>query len=115
MSNTHLFKNQDFCYWLQGYFEIDEDAFLDQTKISLILDKLLRVSEPWGGFNIWLNEELHLLSHVKDGTELMAEYTASIKENLALLFEHVIDNSYDTQHSKEYLQSVHDGLNSDDE
>ncbi|KTD66233.1 hypothetical protein [Legionella shakespearei] len=115
MSNASLFKNQDFCYWLQGYFEIDENAFLDQIKISLILDKLQTVSEPWGDFNRWLNEELHLLTHIKEDSELMAEHTLSIKQNLAVLFEHVIDDSYDTPYTKEHLKSVHDGLNDSDE
>jgi hypothetical protein len=109
MLSVRYFRNQDFCYWLQGYFEIEEDVPLNQAQISLILDKLNTVSEPWGDFNIWLSQELHLLTNIDENNQLMAAHTLSIKKNLALLFEHVIDNSYDTPHSKAHLKAVHDG------
>jgi hypothetical protein len=36
-------QSRDFCYWLQGFFEISADGSLDQRQVKLVKDHLALV------------------------------------------------------------------------
>lgn len=108
--NKSIFTNQDFCYWLQGYFEITVKPVLNQYRIQQISEKLDIITEPLGDYTHWL---FCVLSYIEDNdydSLIIQQYQPHIMENLNLIFLHVIDNSYDTDKDNEYLLDVHDGI-----
>jgi len=73
--------SRDFCYWLQGFFEINESGQPRPTKMTPVEDP---------GLN--------------------AIQVAMIKRHLAMVFVHEIDPSHGPQEHQDELQSIHDGL-----
>lgn len=107
----NTFTNQDFCYWLQGYFEINGQADFDESALLLIAEKLLAITQPWGDLTRWLNGALHFLRVGQYDREAILSFSTELQNQLNAVFEHVIDNSYATSHSKTYLKAVHEGIN----
>lgn len=102
--------NQDFCYWLQGYFEISRQAMLTKEQILVINDALKKITEPLGDFTQWLNDLLSYFETQSYNQALLAYFLPVISGQLNLIFYHVIDHSYDTDLSHEEGKKIHDGL-----
>lgn len=99
-------KAIEFCYWLQGYFELSEwpDVTALQAKqVACIRAHLALVAtvDPnhENMFVEWLGSFLSNPPH--------ATGTARIRRMLAAQFQHVIDPSYSGD--KATLQAIHDG------
>jgi hypothetical protein len=102
--------NQAFCYWLQGYFEISQQVFLTKEKIDLINQQLLQISEPLGNYTQWLKELFVYLETQNHQPPLLDYFLPDIRDQLNLIFYHVIDNSYETGMNRMELKQIHDGL-----
>ena len=93
-------KNIEFCYWLQGYFEItDQVDTVEELRLSQIECienhlKLVEKHESLGSFTSWLQGflEYHLLSQGR--VAMNDEGVDKIRAKLAHCFKHVIDNTY---------------------
>lgn len=103
--------NFQFCYWLQGYFEISKTKTLDKNKILLIAKWQQKISEPFGIFTEWLQEVLQFLKKQNYRKEWLDLYLPAIENNLNSIFFHEIDNSYTTTLSHEELLRIHNGTN----
>lgn len=101
--------NQQFCYWLQGYFEISHSSDLTPEKILIINDVLLKIDEPLGFFTQWLANVFKYFATQAYNQELLNYFLPEISRRLNGIFYHVIDNSYDTLISQEESQQIHDG------
>lgn len=102
--------NQLFCYWLQGYFEISHDVILTKEKIQLIKQTLESITEPLGQFTQWLSDLIVYLEKNIENTALISYFLSEMKDQLNLVFYHVVDNSYDTTLTHEESKNIHDGL-----
>lgn len=102
--------NQEFCYWLQGYFEISQQITLTKKKVALISSKLRIIDEPLGLYTGWLFEVLSFFEAQQYHQPLMDYFLTEIKKRLNLIFLHVIDESYDhTLVSLEESRKIHYG------
>lgn len=72
-------KASEFCYWLQGYFELRKAGLAQMTGTPL----------PTGAIN--------------------AEQAEMIERHLALVFKHDIDPQAGPPEYQQQLQSIHDG------
>lgn len=102
-------KTNEFCYWLQGLYELQQPDELSRQQLSLIKGHLRLVIETEGkllGFPLWLDgffkgidlEHGELISLTKKPTHL-------IGDELAKYFQCVIDHSYEK--SADELRSQH--------
>lgn len=101
--------NQEFCYWLQGYFEITRKATLTKEKVLVIDGALRNIDAPLGEFTQWLSDVLSFFATQQYKQELLTYFLPEISDRLNLIFYHVIDNSYDTDISLEESKKIHDG------
>ncbi|MHB1947927.1 MAG: hypothetical protein ACYCQI_07430 [Gammaproteobacteria bacterium] len=102
--------NQEFCYWLQGYFEITHEPHLTKEKI-LVIDGLLNsINEPFGYFTQWLAEVISFFKEQNYKQRLLDYFQPEIQHRLNLIFVHVIDNSYETNLTREECKKIHDGI-----
>ncbi len=101
--------NQDFCYWLQGYFEISREPNLTKDKILIIQAALKSITEPFGYFTQWLSKVISFLATVNYKQELLIYFLPDIISELNAIFIHVIDTSYDMSISLEEAKRIHDG------
>ena len=106
--------NQEFCYWLQGYFEISKKIVLTKEKILKIKEKLDIINEPLGEFTTWLLDVLLFLAEEDYRQGLVDYFLHIIRNQLNLIFYHVIDNSYETDISLETSINIHDGIATND-
>lgn len=102
--------NQKFCYWLQGYFEITHEAHLTKEKILLIDGLLSKINEPLGYFTQWLSDVTSFFKEQNYRQELLNYFMPEIQHRLNSIFVHVIDNSYDTDLTREEAKKIHDGI-----
>lgn len=102
--------NQDFCYWLQGYFEISRATKLTKAMILSIDGSLRKINEPLGDFTQWLSDITTYFASLKYNQEILSYFTPEISGRLNDVFYHVIDNSYDTNLSAESAKKIHDGV-----
>jgi hypothetical protein len=105
--------NQQFCYWLQGFFEIALDNRLHAEQIKLIEFNLNKINEPLGFFTQWLNELCIYFSNLDYKQETIDYFTLHIQNNLNSIFLHVIDQNYATHYSADELKKIHDGHSHD--
>jgi hypothetical protein len=106
-----LSNNQQFCYWLQGYFEISNGPVtLKQRHIELMSHYLNSISEPLGEFTAWLKQVCDYCSMQEYKAETLAYFQPIIQTSLNNVFIHAIDNSYTTTKSAEQLQNIHQGI-----
>lgn len=108
MKYSNPFTNQTFCYWLQGYFEVSGKADLDAVRIKIIADALSNISEEKGDFTAWLAQICETVM-ITNNQELINRFAPLIQSELNQIFLHVIDQSYDTDKTLEYLLDVHQG------
>lgn len=101
--------NQQFCYWLQGYLEICQCPDLTREKVILINNSLDQINEPLGSYTGWLKKLIQYFASQDYPPTLLTYFLPEIQHRLNLIFEHVIDNSYETELSSEVLQQIHDG------
>jgi hypothetical protein len=110
IENLLLTSNQQFCYWLQGYFEIStRPVALTQAKVELMMKNLDLLAEPLGEFTQWLREVCAYCATHNYKPETLAYFLPLIENSLASVFLHVIDNSYITDTPAEIRQNIHDG------
>jgi len=102
-------KNQTFCYWLQGYFEIASKPVLEKKQVVAITEHLSKISEPFGIFTGWLSEVCDYIKEQDYRQATMDHFMPIIRFNLNGIFEHVIDVSYESDKSQSELQDIHDG------
>lgn len=101
-------KATEFCYWLQGAFEIAGLSAFDSLHISCIKKHLALVrvnplrSEPPESteFCDWLSGGIDF---IRPGD---AEQTKTVRDRLSSVFEHAIDPGYPNQ---DQLNAIHNG------
>ncbi len=101
--------NQEFCYWLQGFFEISQTAVFDERTAVITEKTLHQITEPLGEFTTWLLEVLKYFHQQQYCQETLEFFTEEIKRNLNAIFFHVIDNSYTEGSPPAEWQKIHDG------
>lgn len=106
-----MLNNQQFCYWLQGYFEISNGpVVLKQRQIELIDQTLQSISEPLWPLLSWIQSVCDYCKIQGYRSETLAYFQPLIQDTLANIFIHVVDNSYEVTSSAEERQRIHDGL-----
>ena len=102
--------NQLFCYWLQGYFEINLEAALTEKHVLLIRNSLKEITEPLGVFTQWLEQVIIFLETQQFQSKMLELFLPEIQNRLNSIFFHVIDNSYNRTISLEEAKKIHDGV-----
>lgn len=102
-------KATEFCYWLQGHFELGEQrANLSDRQVKIVLAhlRMVDVHDKTDGrsrqFCAWLKTTLEAFGEV----ELSAPQTQRIKQLLSEVFLHEIDPGYPIA-EVEQLQQAH--------
>jgi len=102
--------NKEFCYWLQGFFEIGGRPSwraLQPFQVIIIQNHLALTKEVEGltpgGFCVWLEMALRT-------QKIDQHLTTDIRGNLNAVFQHDIDNTYPGDPAR--LQAIHDGKHS---
>lgn len=103
-------NNRDFCYWLQGYFEITPHPSLTADKLMLIASQLKLIDEPLGQFTGWLQQLVVYLLDQQNNQALLDYFLTVIKDELNLIFYHVIDPIYDDTIGRAEAIKIHFGL-----
>jgi hypothetical protein len=106
--------NIAFCYWLQGFFEISQQPRLTKEKVELIQKALKNIQEPLGEYTQWLLEVTELFATQQYRQPLLDYFMQEIADRLNWLFHHVIDESYDTELSRDAAKAIHDGRSTHD-
>lgn len=106
--------NKQFCYWLQGYFEISTQSRLDKNKVVLIESMLNKINEPYGAFTGWLQDVLLTLKSNQYHAPLIDFFQNKIRAELNGIFLHVIDQSYETTLTQKELADIHFGNQTND-
>ena len=102
--------NKEFCYWLQGFFEISKSPSFTSERVAIIRVTLKSITEPLGFFTSWLLKIIVFLE--EDYDQVFADYLCpEVGGQLNALFYHVIDNTYDTPFTPE-RKKIHDGVTS---
>jgi hypothetical protein len=81
---------RDFCYWLQGYFEIaglNEAEWQSDRVRDLVLKHLLLVNATPGK---WFQELVNFVGWMESCLEFRGT-AAQVEAKLSTIFEHVID------------------------
>jgi len=111
-------KQDEFCYWLQGHFELNPDAETLTVAQSVMVRshlELVKQCRPKDrkkntvaidGFCAWLDGALDVAPRTENG--LHPDSVQAIKTRLGKEFLHVIDPK--VPGDKEDLQATHDGL-----
>lgn len=94
-------KARDFCYWLQGYFEIADSSELNSRQIEIISNHLkmvfiyenLEVHTKTLEFCFWMQGILQAIAITKASKEPSA-YVPQIKAKIAEIFIHEIDPTF---------------------
>ena len=101
-------KATEFCYWLQGCFEMAKPDYLTRDAMRTVGAHLELVANADPAhdniFVSWLSMYITAQTGLRT---LTVEETDKIKRHLAAQFKHVIDPSYGGD--KAELQAVHDG------
>ena len=108
-------KATEFCYWLQGAFEIADLKDLDAPKVECIREhlRLVEVVHNQGADNSpdqakqfcgWLDGALDMMDVTIGRGDSMR--TARIRERLNAVFVHAVDKSYSNE---EQLNQIHHG------
>ena len=104
-----MLTNKQFCYWLQGYFEIAPKPQLNEQRLFKISEQLADINEPLGAYTSWLKKILENIIVNKYCPNLTEFFTPLITKELNFIFFHEIDNSYDTPHTADILLKIHNG------
>ena len=108
--------NQEFCYWLQGYFEIGGPQMtqpLQPFQLTIIRNHLNLTKKVDGlklSLCIWLDRQLRAIE--RGFKQPDTNFTKQVKLELNKVFVHDIDNSYpgwNTPGKRQLLLDVHQG------
>lgn len=95
-------NNFNFCYWLQGYFELSESNSVPKETVSVIQEHLAIVQPKNGVFCSWLEGYLDMV-----GVDAWSEeVTKKIRAKLSNEFLTLIDPSY-PKNEQEELHRLH--------
>lgn len=108
----------EFCYWLQGYFELTREATVrfDDKQVELVrkhLDLVREVEGKLTDFTAWLDgvlDSYELLldpNRTTDTDEARDKTMGMIKTRLGSKFKHDIDPSYGPENVQEVLDGIH--------
>jgi len=103
-------KANEFCYWLQGLFELcspDAVVTLSAVQVRTIRAHLNLVQRCDPTHDNLLVEWLSSFIAGNDNRLLNADDTAKVKRYLARQFKHEIDPTYEGKPAE--LQGIHDG------
>jgi peptide methionine sulfoxide reductase MsrA len=81
-------KSMEFCYWLQGLFELEEPTSLNQKQTELIrshLEMVFAYDKTPSNYCVFLNG----FFKISKPTEIDASQTQVMKDYLNNIFEHV--------------------------
>lgn len=98
-------KEVEFCYWLQGYFELADlngHSFVNGKMLQCIqkhLDMVKRYQGNTSSFTSWVQGFVDAIS-IEDDERLSFGLTEKLKGELENMFLHEIDNSYDDKEHK---------------
>ena len=100
-----------FCYWLQGSFELNDNKSLTAHQVELIDKHLAMVftyeKEIKINFVIWLRGVMDAEGPVIGPMTTIK--TTMIREKLNGVFEHVIDPTYGDKAMQDKLNEIHNG------
>jgi hypothetical protein len=101
---------QDFCYWLNGYFELRlEKGPLKPSQVGIVRNHLNLVKKVerrgLSGFCAWMEVILDLLAESNDECDEKTQNL--IYKKLGETFKHEIDGTYDGD--QDDLNSIHHG------
>jgi len=97
--------NREFCYWLQGFFELSKSNSLDTNQVVSIrnhLDLTRKVDKKLNEFPSWLEG---FLDSCYEGLTL--EATEKVRAKLNAAFKHEIDPTYPGDQAE--LNDIHSG------
>ena len=110
-------KTIEFCYWLQGYFELrDNGSALTHKQLECIAKHIKLVQEVEGKL---AGSIVHWISGLIDGintseslpeelqSEILANTTELIRARLHEVFQHDIDNTYGDKAILDKLNKIH--------
>lgn len=104
--------SQNFCYWLQGYFELSSNRLFDEAQIKVMrqhcdlaiaYDEMQPHPDPTEAMKFI--RELHKALHTSHMKEISPAGGMSLEDRLSGLFKHEIDTPDPTG----ALQAAHDG------
>jgi len=99
--------NREFCYWLQGFFELSRATGLDNQQVVAIknhLNLVRKVEQKLSEFPSWLEGFLDAAGEGLLGTGQAVE---QIRTKLNAIFKHEIDPSYPGDQAE--LNDIHSG------
>jgi hypothetical protein len=100
-------RENEFWYWLQGFFELSaDDAALTTKQIECIADHVMLASTR--GENLITAATMIRLA--KDGMLTLANLTAKLRELAASQFQHVIDPQAGGPDVQAHLNAIHHGV-----
>lgn len=107
-------KASEFCYWLQGYFEIKVKGsanclMKEQVEVIEKHLKLVSIHDPIDGKAKQFCQSLQGLVAFIGVNEITSSQTAKIREKLGQVFLHEIDPSYPVE-QQEALNQAHVGI-----
>lgn len=109
-------KANEFCYWLQGHFELKEgvDNQFSPAQIECVGNHLALVEKVEGslsGFPAWLHAAMDVQKRMESpkGTVSSGDerFWGAVQRKLAEAFVHEIDPTYGGDPAE--LQAIHDG------
>lgn len=109
-------REKDFCYWLQGYFELADlngYGFINGKMIACIqkhLDLVKKYERDAPPFTSWVQGFVDAVD-IGDDENLPATLTEKLKGELENMFAHEIDGSYESGDTEMVpgLNSIHGG------
>ena len=99
-----------FCYWLQGYFEIAPNPQLTEGKFNIIKYYLYTITEERLPFIAWLKAVCSYLEITNNQAVTLADFVPAIQASLNAVFYHVIDSSYTSISREDRLHIHHEGM-----
>lgn len=100
-------KSTEFCYWLQGLFELTQPTELNKEQTSLIRSQLEGVIENDRQPSLFCTS-LHGYLKIAEPTQIAGKELGNIKQALGHEFLTVIDPSYGVEKGKK-LNEIHNG------
>lgn len=114
---------RDFCYWLQGYFELVEmvddpvteltakqtQAVIDHLNLVHACNPRMDIKDKCNGFMYVLKGFLQSHSDMDPKFTLRNEDLDFVRDMLEEIFEHVIDPTHGTPEQQAKLKKIHDG------
>lgn len=104
----------DFCYWLQGWFELEEPKNMNSTQLETISEHLALVFEHDAQPNRFCQSLQGFLAFNEDIAQGMSvQQTQILKHMLEDTFRNEIDTRY---HVKEFdiMDKIHNGAKKED-